>query len=137
MEARPRTVTIVAAFLFAATALAAVVGVSLLFQSALLDRMWELNEAGAEAFRSRGRISGVLLLLVGAWAFAAAAGLIRRRRWAWWLAIGLFAIDGCGDVVSFTMTGDWLRSASGAAICSAFLYFLTRRRARLYFRSRP
>jgi hypothetical protein len=54
MEQRPRTVPMVAAFLFAATAIAAVAGVSLLWPNALLDRLWELNKPGAAAFRAFG-----------------------------------------------------------------------------------
>ena len=38
-----------AAFLFAATAFAAVAGVWLIWPNALLDRLWELNKPGAAA----------------------------------------------------------------------------------------
>ena len=139
MEPRPKTVPIVAAFLFAATAIAAVAGASLLFPNPLLDRLWELNKPAEVAFRSLGRLSRVmLLLLLGAGTFAAAVGLFRRKRWAWWFAVILFAINGSGDVVSFIVTGDWLRSASGVVISLAFLYSLYRGRVRRYFqRTRP
>jgi uncharacterized membrane protein (DUF2068 family) len=75
----------------------------------------------------------VLLLLVGAVACAAAVGLLRRKKWAWWFAVVLFAMNGSGDVVGLAMTGDWLRSASGVAISGAFLYSLCRRHVRRYF----
>jgi hypothetical protein len=124
----------VAAFLFAATAIAAVVGVSLLWPNALLDRLWELNKPGAAAFRALGRrTSGTALLLLGAGTLAAGIGLLERKRWAWWFAVVLFTIDGAGDVVSLLVTGDWLKSASGMVICSAFLYALSRSRVRSYF----
>jgi hypothetical protein len=134
MEQRPRTVPIVAAFLFAAAAIAAVVAFSLLFPGTLLDRLWDANKPGAAAFRALGRISGALLLLLGAATFAVATGLLRRRSWAWWFAVGLFAVDASGDVVSFAVRGDWLRSASGVAISCAFLYSLTRYPVRRYFK---
>ena len=133
MEQRPRTVAIVAAFLFAAAAIAAVVAGSLLFPGTLLDRLWEINKPGAAAFRAWGRISGLLLLLLGAATFAAPIGLLRRKKWAWWFAVVLFAIDGSGDVASFVANGGWLRSASGMVISSAFLYSLTRYPVRGYF----
>src|SRR2546422_1043498 len=81
VEQRPKTVLIVAAFLFAATAIAAAVGALLLFPNTLSDRLWELNKPGAAAFRAWGRISGIPLLLLGAGTFAAAVGLLHRRKW--------------------------------------------------------
>src|SRR5579863_7830571 len=133
MDHRPKTVPIVAAFLFAATAIAAVVGASLPFPNTLSDRLWELNKPAAASFRAVGMISGILLLLLGVGTFAAAVGLLHRKRWAWWFAVVLFAINGAGDVVSLIVTGDWLRSASGVVISSAFLYSLGRGPVRGYF----
>jgi uncharacterized membrane protein (DUF2068 family) len=80
------------------------------------------------AFRNLGAIAGLALLLLGAGTLAAGAGLLQGKRWAWWFAVVLFAIDGAGDVVSLVVTADWLRSAAGMAICSAFLYALSRSR---------
>lgn len=134
MDPRPKTVPIVAAFLFFATAIAVVAGVSLLFPNPLMDRLWTLNKPGEATFRSLGRVSGLPLLMIGAGTCAAAVGLIQRKKWAWWLAVVLFAISGCGDAVSLIVTGDWLRSASGVVICAAFLYSLSRSRVTQYFR---
>jgi len=132
LERRPRAVPIVAAFLFVATVIAAVVGISLLFPTRLMDRLWELNKPGAALFRSIGKISGVFLLVLGVATASAARGLLRRKQWAWWFAVALFVIDGSGDVVSFFVTGDWLKSIVGVAITSAFLYFLCQRNVRQY-----
>jgi len=134
MEQRPRTVPVVAAFLFAASTIAVILGISLLLPNPLLDRIWELNKPAATAFRALGRVSGLPLLALGAAACAAATGLLRRKKWAWWFAVTLFAIDGCGDVVSYLVTGDRLRSVAGVIISSAFVYSLSRRRVRRYFR---
>jgi len=131
---RPRTIPVVAAFLFAATAIAVVVAISLLFPNPLLDRMWELNKPGAAAFRAMGRVSGLLLLALAVATAAAAIGLLRGKRWAWFLAVAIFAVNGCGDVIGFVTTHDWLRSGSGVAIAAAFVLALTRPRARQYFR---
>jgi uncharacterized membrane protein (DUF2068 family) len=131
---RPKAISIIVAFLFAATAIAAVVGVAVLFPGTLLDRLWELNRAGAAAFRAVGRISGALLLLLGAGTFAAGLGMLRGRRWTWWFAVVLFAIDGVGDVVALAVTGEWARSAVGIAVCCTFLYLLSGSGVRRYFR---
>jgi len=130
MEQRPAAVAIVASFLFAAAAIAAVVGCSLLFPGTLLDRLWNLNKPGAAAFRAMGRMAGVLLLGVGAAALASAFGLLRRLKWGWWLAV---ATNAAGEAASFVVTGDWARSALGILISCAFLYALARRPVRRYF----
>jgi len=130
---RPKTIPVVAAFLFLATAIAAVTGASLLFPNPLLDRLWELNPTAAGGFRTMGWISGVLLLGLGAGTAAAAIGLLQRKKWAWWFAVTLFAVNGCGDVVSLCVTGDLVRSAAGVAVAGTFLYYLSLPVVRSYF----
>jgi hypothetical protein len=130
---RPGTILIVAAFLFFATVIASVVGVSLLFPNRLLDRLWKLNPEGAIVFHSIGPISGVFLLVLAVGTFACARGLLSGRRWAWWFSVALFAIDAAGNVVSFFLIHDALRSGTGAIISSAFLIALCGRTVRHYF----
>jgi hypothetical protein len=130
---RPKTVVIVATFLFAATIIAFVIGESLLFPNALLDYMWRFNPEGAALFHSLGRVSGVFLLALGVGTFFAARGLLRARRWAWWFAVSLFAIDATGNIVSYFLIHDALRSTSGALISGTFLFFLCRYSVRGYF----
>jgi hypothetical protein len=86
------------------------------------------------AFQTLGRFSGVLLLALAVGTAGAATGLLRRRKWAWWFAVLLFAVNGFGDLASYFVTRDWLRSASGVVVCSAFLYALSRQRVRFYFK---
>ena len=126
MAVRPKTIPIVAAFLFLATVMAAATGTALLFPGTFLDGLWALNRPAAGAFRSLGRISGAPLIALGVATAAAGIGLLRRRKWAWWFAVALFAINGCGDLVSFLVTGDLLKSASGVAVAAVFLYALGR-----------
>jgi hypothetical protein len=62
---RPISVSVIAAFLLAATFIAALVGTSLLFPGTFLHRIWELNKPAYAPFNGPGRISGLLLLLLG------------------------------------------------------------------------
>ena len=130
---RPLAISIVAAFLFAAAGIAVIVGFTLLFPSRLLDSMWSLNPAGAALFQSIGPFSGIFLLMLGAAIFPAACGLLRGSKWAWWFAVSLFTIDACGDIVSYFIIHDVLRTITGVMISSAFLYTLCLRRVRDYF----
>jgi hypothetical protein len=130
MNSRPVSITVISGFLFLATAIAAVVGVSLLFPNALMDRLWELNKPGAELFHSIGRISGLFLLALGCGTWAAGRGLLHGRSWAWWFAVVLFTVDGMGDVISYFLIHDALRTVTGVLVSSAFIYLLCRRDAR-------
>jgi len=124
-------------FLFAATVVAFVVGESLLFPNTLLDSLWKFNPEGAALFHSIGRLSGVFLLSLGVGTFFAALGLLRGQRWAWWFGVVLFATDACGDIVSYFLTHDALRSLTGAIISATFLVFLCRDSVRGYFLCQP
>ena len=130
---RPPSVTVITAFLFLASFIAAVVGFEILFPTPLLDRMWEWNPQGARVFHTVGVISGVFLWALSVAVFCAARGLLRGRRWAWWFAIALFAVDGAGDMIAYPFTHDTVRMVFGAAVSSAFLIVLTTRTVRSYF----
>jgi len=113
------------------------VGTALLVPGRLLNALATLNPRGMAAFEALGRASGVLLLAVGAGTAAVGVGLLRRRRWAWWLAIALFAVDACGDLVTGFVTREWVRALAGVAISSAFLVALSRPGVRGYFVTAP
>lgn len=65
MANRPRGVSVVAIFLFAATIIAFVVGSSVLFPGTLLDRLWKLNPPAHACFRSSGQDIGGIALFAG------------------------------------------------------------------------
>ena len=129
----PRAIVVIVTFLFVATIIALITGESLLFPNALLEYMWKFNPQGAALFHSIGRVSGVFLLALGIVTFFAALGLLRGRLWAWWFGVLLFSTDVCGNIVSYFLTHDALRSIAGAIISATFLFFLCRHSVRDYF----
>ena len=130
---RPKAVVVVAGFLFAATGIAVLVGLSLLFPNRLTERMWELNKPGEALFRSIGRVSGLFLLALAVGTCNGARGLLCGKRWAWWFAVVLFVVDGTGDVVSYFVTGQLIRTIFGAVVSGLFLVTLLSRPVREYF----
>ena len=130
---RPMMVVVVAGFLYAATAIALVVGCALLFSGRLFDWLAQFNRPGMAAFQIMGRWAGILLLAVAAATLAAASGLLRGRKWAWWTAVALFTIESIGNIVSFFVLGDALRSGFGILICALFLCSLSPGRVRRFF----
>ena len=77
--------------------------------------------------------SGVFLLALGVGTFVAALGLLRGQQWAWWFGVVLFATDACGNIISYFLTHDALRSLTGAIVSATFLLFLCRDSVRSYF----
>jgi hypothetical protein len=131
----PVAVRTIAAVLFLACAISFLTGTSLLFPQVGWHRLWELNRP-AYAFLSRGDlepIAGMLLLALGMVTAIAAWGLLRGRRWAWWIAVSVFAVNGLGDLVTLAVRGDVVRGGSGMVIASLFLFLLMRSRTRRYF----
>jgi hypothetical protein len=123
---KPAALRVVAAFLLLAAIVAGVTGISLLFPRPGWSRLWSLNRPAYMAFEKFGWLSGVLLLVLCAGACAAGVGLIGRRRWAWLIAVALFATNGLGDLASLFLMRDLAKSISGVLVASVFLYVLTR-----------
>lgn len=135
MRKRPVTIPIVSACLFCATGIAVIVGTSLLFPGTFLDQIWQLNRHAYAGFQPLGRWAGILLLIVGVITVAAATGMLRGRRWARWLAVGIFSINASGDVVSIVIGEQPLRSVLGASIAAAFLVALHLPRVTSFFKA--
>jgi hypothetical protein len=133
---RPAIVTILAIVSCFAGGIALVTGLSLALPGTVLDRIWTLNPRAYAAFARMGSVSGVLLLALCPVAAATAAGLLRRRRWAWWLALATFGVNGLGDMASLVVTHDWLRAGSGVLIAAVFVSLLLRAEVRSYFAQR-
>jgi hypothetical protein len=63
-------------------------------------------------------------------------GLLRGRRWAWWIAVAVFTINGCGDLVTLIVRRDVVKGGSGVLIASVFLFLLLRSGTRQHFEAR-
>jgi hypothetical protein len=128
--AKPITVPIVAAFLWIAMVIALVVGIALSFPGTFLDQIWRYNPPAHAAFQMAGRASGVGFLILGVALGAAARDLVRGRRWAWWFAVVIFALNGIGDLFALLATRDFARNGSGLVIAAGFLVALLRKNVR-------
>ncbi len=130
---RPAIVSVVAAFSWLATALALLIGSSLLMSGTLPDPVWNLNPRAHVIFSAHAKPFGALLLIVALVAATTAIGLLRRRRWAWLLALATFTVNGIGDLFTLLILRDWLRGGSGVLIAGVFLFLLLRPDVRAYF----
>lgn len=126
-QRRPEIATpVVATFLLLASVVAFVTGWSLLFPNPRWNAMWDLNRSAYITFEKTGRASGALLMTLALATACAGVGLFRRKRWAWWIAITLFLMNGLGDIIALMAKRDLIRSGSGILIAAIFVFFLTR-----------
>ncbi|HWG19434.1 MAG TPA: hypothetical protein VG225_02820 [Terracidiphilus sp.] len=115
-----------AALAFLAALVALLTCLALVFPGPIWLPMWNLNPQAFEAFHSLGRIAELLLIGLACLCAFTGAGLIQRKRWAWWLALLGLAANGAGDLVSLIWTHNIARFGSGILIAAGFLFLLTR-----------
>ena len=102
--------------------------VMLLFPGSVLDLLWKLNPDAHVAFQSLGKLSILLMLIVGTACASAAIGLAKRTRWGIPLALGILIVNLFGDSLNAFVRHD-LRTLIGLPIGAAMIaYLLTVRR---------
>lgn len=113
-----------AALLFLAALIALLTALALLFPSPIWLPMWDLNPEAYQTFHRMGRTAEVLLAVLAGLSAVTGVGLMRRKRWAWRLALLGMTANGAGDLVSLLVTRQFLRFGSGTLIAAAFLLLL-------------
>jgi hypothetical protein len=134
METRPEGVLIVAIIVFIAALLALIVGITIFVPGTPLDMIWTLKNSFPTGFRSSstGIIFGYFIVILGLILISAVWGLLKRMKWAWWVVLIVFLINGIGDVISVVFGGG-INGISGIIIISAFIIYLTRPNIKKYF----
>ena len=64
-------------------------------------------------------------LLLGVIMLFASVGCFRRRRWGWWLAVGIFAVNGLADAGQLFL-GHYLEGAIGVTVAAGIVFYLWR-----------
>ena len=135
METRPKGVIIIAIIVFIAALLALIVGVTIFVSGTPLDMIWSIKNSFPTGFRSSvtGIIFGYFIVILGLLLITAVWGLLKGMKWAWWVVLVIFLINGIGDVVSIIFEGE-LNGVSGILIISAFIIYMTRPNVKRYFK---
>jgi hypothetical protein len=134
METRPKGVLIVAIIVFIAALLALIVGITIFIPGTPLDMIWTLKNSFPTGFRSSstGMIFGYSILIIGLILISAVWGLLKGMKWAWWVVLIVFLVNGIGDFIS-VIFGGGVNGISGVLIVSAFIIYLTRPNVKKYF----
>lgn len=115
-------------FAFGATMCALTI-VLLLFPGSALDSLWRMNPEAQRAFQSLGKMSILLMLMVGGACAAAAFGLWRGRRWGRALALTILSFNILGDLANALFRHDY-RALIGLPIGGAMIVYLLRDRSK-------
>jgi hypothetical protein len=132
----PLGVRLLVVFFSFGTTMCVLTILGLLFPRSVLEPMWRLNPDAHAAFQSLGLTSILLMTAVGTACASAAIGLARHKRWGWWLAIGVLAVNLLGDAINAIALHDW-RTLIGIPIGGALILYLISKRVRDFFATVP
>jgi len=97
--------------------------VALLFPGGALEPIWRLNPDAHIAFQQIGRLSILLMAVVGSACALASAGLAMRAQWGDRLALGILSFNLVGDLVNAFVRHDF-RTLIGLPIGGAMIAYL-------------
>jgi hypothetical protein len=120
------------AFLLFGATMATLAGVTLLFPGTILDPMWKLNPVAGEQLHQLGPAVAIAFLALGAVMVVTTIGWMKRRFWAWALAVVIIASQVVGDLGN-AIRGQYLQGAVGAVIGGALLIYLLQPKVRTAF----
>ncbi len=129
---RPWGIAALVVFFGAGSAIAFTAGASLVFPDGFLEPMWRLNPRARVAFSSMGGWAVPLLGIVCLCCGLAAAGLGRRARWGYGMAVGVLGVNLIGDAANAVL-GTEPRAAFGIPVAVAMLAYLLSGRVRSQF----
>lgn len=121
----PKGLFLVAVFFGVSACVVFAVGTALLLPGTSLEHIWAIYPARRALLMPYRTLLGPLFLCLGVAMSAASLGCFLHRRWGWWLAVLIFAANGCGDVIQLSM-GKFLEGAIGVVAAGAILFYLTR-----------
>src|SRR5262245_25577282 len=129
---RPFIITALVTLFVIGTIASLISVVSLTFPGSFLDPIWRLNRHAYERFIHLGSWAIVLMSVVCIACVCAAIGLHLRRRWGFWLAVGMLGANLVGDLIT-VITGQEPRAIVGVPIVLLVLTYLLRSRVRNLF----
>ncbi len=120
---RPPGITALGLFFGFGAAMSGLAAVMLLSPGSVLEPLWRLNSRAREVFAVMG-LWGVLLMATVCLACCMAAlGVLRCRRWGYWMALAILGINLAGDTANAVIAHDW-HTLAGLPIGGAMVVYL-------------
>ena len=133
MENRPKGISIVAIIFFFLAILSLIIGISIIIPNTPLDVLWTLKNSFPPGFKytTAGIAFGYFLVILGLIILYTGWGLLKGRKWAWWLAVIMLVANGIAGIVSLALGN--FGEILGVLIIAGFLFYLTRHGIRAFF----
>jgi hypothetical protein len=119
----PLGIKLLSAFFAVGAVICLITIIALLFPSGALDPIWRLNPDARVAFQQIGKLSILLMAVVGSACALAAIGLAKRARWGGRLALVILSVNLLGDLLNAFVRHD-LRTLIGLPISGAMIAYL-------------
>ena len=97
-----------------------------------MESIWGLYPARRSLLMPYRIWLGPGFLTLAAGMLIASSGCFRHRKWGWWLAAGIFLVNGISDAGQILL-GHLLEGGIGAAVAGAILLYLSRPKVRAIF----
>jgi hypothetical protein len=125
----PRGALLFAIFFAVSTVILVSVGLALLLPGTVMETVWRAYPARRALLMPYREWLGPVFLGLAAVMAAASIGCFRQRRWGWWLAVAIFAVNGLGDAGQLLL-GHFVEGGIGVAVAGLILFYLMRRKVR-------
>jgi hypothetical protein len=125
--------TAVGVFFIFGACMACLAGAALLWSGTAFDRVWALNRRAYNELAPFGKVVAIPFLFLGLALAFAGFGWFKRRLWAWWLAVAIFATQVLGNALHIYL-GRTLEGGIGLTIASGLLLYLSRTNVRAAFK---
>jgi len=122
-ERAPLGIKLLSAFFAVGAAICLVTISALLFPGGAFEPIWRLNPEAQAQFQKIGKLSILLMFVVGSACASAAIGLATRARWGRPLALGILIVNLVGDLLNAFVRSD-LRTLIGLPIGGAMIAYL-------------
>jgi len=124
---RPISIALISLFFVFGAFASGLAAFMLLLPSTPLDALWRLNPHARDGLAPMGLWAVFLMSVVCVACAATALGLWHRRRWGYWAAISILAINLLGDTINAIALRD-CRTLIGLPIAGFLIAYLLRKR---------
>jgi len=132
LRTKPFGIFLIATFFAVASCILLSVGMALLLPGSKLEAIWVLYPARRSLLMPYRMWLGPGFLALAIGTIAASTGCFRQRKWGWWLAVGIFLVNGISDAGQILL-GHFLEGGIGVAVAGAILLYLLQPKVRATF----